>query len=577
MQNAEKKMYPTYLEGGVPGALAVLMFIIGILSILAGMAELVAGGVLLFNQQIVGGLELMAAPVALVPTIMAGFGALRLRRGSAAGAGVIAAACAFRRVLIIIGICAISLVGTISAIGIFAAGKSGAFLVFLLTSAIYALAVVLFVFLLKMYNRLREMMSLVQTETAEWRPLNLRGYRPPIGWTIFVTVICCISTVSLILYPNSGILNRLYLNGAAIAASLQYWMRSIAVMTFLTAAQYLMTAIFCQAFVRAHQSDNPEESMFRPAGYAKVTASGVIGTILLSWLVLMTILNIITYVAYPYVAIGGTWLSILNEVCLIVSLTLLAISLLHRCRALLTVLGAVFGIVNVAILLIRYIPKIDEINFYFFIWLAYVATYAIFFVLLLIAGIMSMSRKGPAPRGLRIAMMIIGLGHGAFAFVYNGMNYYWGIPVIFAAIIAAVFAGAVIALSMAPRKAPDRKRALPETIPQVLPDPRPAPAVAPESLLDRAVREQRTPVRLRSAKSERVQARLAAAEAGAVCTAELVEREGRAPVWKVTGPGGMLGSLREDEYTEGRTIVLAKVVTKEDDEEYPRRAYVYVM
>ena len=172
--------------------------------------------------------------------------------------------------------------------------------------------------------------------------------------------------------------------------------------------------------------------------------------------------------------------------------------------------------------------------------------------------------------------MAVGLAHEAVALVYSGFNYNWQSILARTLIEAAVFAGAVIALSMAPRKAPDRKRALPETIPQVLPDPRPAPA-ASESLLDRAVREQRTPVRLRSAKSERVQARLAAAAVGAVCTAELVEREGKDPVWKVTGPGGMLGSLRENEYTEGQTIVLAKVVTKEDDEEYPRRAYVYVM
>ena len=43
------------------------------------------------------------------------------------------------------------------------------------------------------------------------------------------------------------------------------------------------------------------------------------------------------------------------------------------------------------------------------------------------------------------------------------------------------------------------------------------------------------------------------------------------------GPDGAIGTLREDEYTEGQTIVLARVDIKEDDEEYPRRAYVYVM
>ena len=540
MQNAERKMYPTYLEGGVPGALAVLMFILGILSILAGVAEVVAGGILLFNQEIVNGLELMAAPVALVPTIMAGFGALRLRRGSAAGAGVIAAACAFRRVLIIIGICAISLVGTISAIGIFAAGKSGAFLVFLLTSAIYALAVVLFVFLLKMYNRLREMMDQVREETAERRPLNLCGYRPPIGWTIFVTVLSCISAAAILVYPYLNIENELYYSGVTIAAHLQNYLQPVAVLSFLTAAQYLLIVVFCRAFVRAHETEGPERDTFGPAGYAKVSASGVIGTILLSWLATMSILNIIHYLVYPYYFSGRLWL-ILNEACLAVCFTLLAVALVHRRRALLTVIGAVFGIADVAI------------------------------------RIVSLCRKAPAPKGLRIALMAVGLAHEAVALVYSGFNYNWQSILARTLIEAAVFAGAVIALSMAPRKAPDRKRALPETIPQVLPDPRPAPAVVPESLLDRAVREQRTPVRLRSAKSERVQARLAAAEIGEVCTAELVEREGKDPVWKIMGPGGMLGSLRENEYTEGQTIVLAKVVTKEDDEEYPRRAYVYVM
>ena len=576
MQNAERKMYPTYLEGGVPGALAVLMFILGILSIVAGAAELAAGGVLLFNQEIVNGLELMAAPVALVPTIMAGFGALRLRRGSAAGAGVIAAACAFRRVLIIIGICAISLVGTISAIGIFAAGKNSAFLVFLLTSAIYALAVVLFVFLLKMYNRLREMMDQVREETAERRPLNLRGYRPPIGWTIFVTVLSCISAAAILIYPYLNIENELYYSGVTIAAHLQNYLQPVAVLSFLTAAQYLLIVVFCRAFVRAHETEGPERDTFGPAGYAKVSASGVIGTILLSWLATMSILNIIRYLVYPYYFSGRLWL-ILNEACLVVCFTLLAVALVHRRRALLTVIGAVFGIADVAILLFLNLRNVHDIDIRSGLWLAYIVTFAAFFALLLVAGIVSLRRKAPAPKGLRIALMAVGLAHEAVALVYSGFNYNWQSILARTLIEAAVFAGAVIALSMAPRKAPDRKRALPETMPQVLPDPRPAPAVAPESLLDRAVREQRTPVRLRSAKSERVQARLAAAEAGAVCTAELVEREGRAPVWKITGPGGMLGSLREDEYTEGRTIVLAKVVTKEDDEEYPRRAYVYVM
>ena len=187
MENTEKKTYPTYLEGGVPGALAVLMFIIGILSIVAGVVELVAGGFLLFNQYITDGLQLMVYPLTLVPTIIAGFGALKLRRGNPNGAGMIAAACTFRKVLIIIGICAMAIASLISVIAIFSAGGSGVFLVFLLTSLLYGLIIVLLVFLLKLYNRLREMMNLVQVETSEWKALDLRGYRPPICLTIFVS------------------------------------------------------------------------------------------------------------------------------------------------------------------------------------------------------------------------------------------------------------------------------------------------------------------------------------------------------------------------------------------------------
>ena len=106
--------------------------------------------------------------------------------------------------------------------------------------------------------------------------------------------------------------------------------------------------------------------------------------------------------------------------------------------------------------------------------------------------------------------------------------------------------------------------------------PAPAKPVAePPQSREPAAEPERRLIPLHGVKSEKVQANLASARIGQTCAVRYLAREGKPNCWVVSGENGRLGVLREDEYREGQTVVLAEV--RDNPEKETRyRPYVTV-
>ncbi len=543
MSEARKSKLLPYLRGGVPGALAALLFALGIVSILLVAAFLVASVIVFGAQNVVGGIEILALSLSYIPMIIAGFGALKLRKGNAKGASMMLSACLFRRVLLAIGmilIVLVALIGFFRVIGF-------SFLAALLVLLIYGLIFGILLFMLFFINRVISVLEVIEAEaTVPDAPRNIRGAARSPGVMCIILMVLSAVVVTVYCFAPGFVADTIDLGFAE--DYYQYYL----IILFLYAAMYALAWGFFRGVWRSHRpAEQGNPPTFGPAGYIRANAWAILGAILSAYLALTELTKFINRISvFRSYGLPLRWdVNMFRYPVGFVAALILAVGLLIRHRSVLILIASLISAAFYGYLVSRALPSGS-----FTLGTAKYAVEALFFVLLAVAAIVCLRPDRRLPKGLRVPLIILAALYLGL-FLTDAVLTLTGSRKILAEVLLALPTGLImffwqLDLSLAVGSHPD--------------DQEKVELESVERLYDRALREGCQPIRLHSVKGEAVQNSLMNAEVGWECTVEREVREGKKDRWRVRHGESVLGSLKEEEYTEGQSVVLASVVMDDD-------------
>ena len=436
MENTRGSANLPYLRGSVPGGLAILLMGSSILAVF-GIIEVLCGAVRAFGDgQISLGIVLILGCVGFIPTVMAGFGAVRMYRGDVRGADTVRYACSFRRGILITGFVLLIAyevylvlkgMNDCSGYSAYMGGRVTAYFAGYF-AGILVPGVLIGAFLLlyaRLIGDLRDLAECVRKEMggsgAEGR---IAGYVPAIRrWiaVLFITV-TCLSLVFLLLANAFAWLD--YDQRKTISLYISA-MAPYGVSTFLAAAQFCLILAFYKGCRRSHARAGEEHPVLLPAGYIRVSPLCIAGTVLLSWqaftdlrALILDLSSLTIYsgksLSYYIESWGFGFLWTMDKLVMpllqVAAWVLLAVALLHRRRALLTAVGAFLGLAaNAFFAFIRIRALGASSPAASVIRSIAPALAALFFALLLVSAIAGLRSGRSAPKGLRFAALAAGL------------------------------------------------------------------------------------------------------------------------------------------------------------------------
>ncbi len=404
MSTGAAKRLP-YLRGSVPGALAVLLFADGVIGILAIAVYLPMAAVNAIRGSYLEGLSMLTTTVVLVPDILMGFGALRLYRGHGGGAAVILTACKFRKVILIIGMIALELAALITFFSS-VQYRIGAALISLLIYQIGFGFVMLYFFFVR---RIQDMMEIIMTEAkGPETPCDIRGMRSP-GWmAILYTALYGTAGTALLFLP--GIMS-IFENYLPFSTTAVYTVQAF--LLFVRAAALCLTAAFAHGFRLSHRGSDAlsEKRDLCSACYVKAPAAAVLGMVFAGFAGLRCVQTFITSFSIGRLP---NWVTIAA----LAAYTILAVSLLFRCRNLMILIASSIFFVSLMIRVFIFRPApLTLID-----WLVAI----VFHALLSVAAILCLKPGKTLAKWLRIPLIILAVTDGVLSMAAD-VSYWAGI------------------------------------------------------------------------------------------------------------------------------------------------------
>lgn len=537
-----------YIRGGVPGALTVLLFVMGILSILSAVGVLVQTFATIQRLPFMAVVELLWIALGSVPSFILGIGALKLRRGGSAAAVV--TAFRFRRVMIAVTMAALVILTLIDFFRIVGVSFPASLLVLL----IYGLIFGVLLFVLFFVNRVIAAMEVVDAEVADpGQPRDIRSYtRSPAWMSLLWAILIGAAALLYLIVPGFALDNFSF---GAVSGILGF----IVAILFLQGGELALGWGFFRGVWRSHRAAKTGQPWkLGSPRYLRTNTWAILSAILSAFLAVWYLMVLINRgSAYAQAGRSFPWDRYAFDVVRFAAAAVLAVGLLFRRRSVVILIASALmtgGYVYRLVELFRGRPE--------FFTLAGCIAGAVFFALLALSAILCLRPEKRLPKGLRIPLIILSaltLGFGMIAempgmtgsrsdfavWLLYSVNYF--VPAVLAFFLRLDLSLAVgWHVDEADEVAAEEEQA------------------AKETLYEKALRLGCQPIRLRGVKHREVQDNLERAVVGWVCTVEREVRKGKDDRWRVCHGLFVLGSLRDEEYTEGQAVVLAAVETDED-------------
>ena len=416
-----------YIRGGPPGALYGLFAISAALSVLSSIGALISFfmsigngsvGRLFSNGYVIEGLFQLAAPVfSIFMTVLAFrlvIGARNLRSGMPGGADM--AAKAYRGNLIILWI-VLGCYLLIVMINIFRTGSSGSFLGFLLASAFSVLLILPAHYYLKNAERI---MAHISSEdyskriSMPYRTGDISGLSIVFG--VLLLVAAGLSACGII--PLTDLYRGNY-HYTELISQIVIWI------LYLGAARALLGNVCWLGFRRSHQIawKSQENHRFRPAYYSTDSAFGVMGSILFGWLVLNSLITLMSILRYSSSSADQIARSAQPVAAY---LFLGAATMRRKSRTLWTVLGSLVYMVSLVWTLVVLINqerfyRMNNLTAYVVFYYIYIGLFLLSFILFVSAAFIRCGM--PVSRGL-FNTLVTTVSAGILAFFIACILYY---------------------------------------------------------------------------------------------------------------------------------------------------------
>ena len=403
MEKLRKESRLPYLVGGVPGALAILLFVTAIVASVSLVAAHVTAADIVSRGRTWEGILTIAGCVTLVPPILAGIGALILWRGRSGGARLLSVVCTFQRVLLVLELLLVAVFGTIGLFqSISACSEASQYLNTTAYHAGFVLgqlaslggSIAILSMMIAWYGWMKTVVDHIESEIVLGLEKITSAPAGPVGFSITFGVISAVAFALAFFLPDS-VLGALDYSARSVVRDL---MTPATLVLFLQSAQFFLMAGFFRGFGRSHRNLDRENPVLRSPRYAPASTLAVLGALLLSWRTIVSLRSVISWLTVKDYYSSPAFSIILTAVWIVADV-LLAVALLTRARWALTIAGASLGagLTLLQLLLssfgaVRLISGIVELSFW---------------ILLVVGAILALARKKPVPTPIRIILLVL--------------------------------------------------------------------------------------------------------------------------------------------------------------------------